>query len=497
MVIMGARLVATGITVLALCACGQNRQLTAPTATAAATTPATPPVRLAITAERDRILSTESVQFSARAIFADGAELLVKPVWVVDDPTVAVVNEKGIVTGVGAGTALVVAVSQGLSAAFPVRVDPDFQGVWAGRAVNIGGRCNDFRRCGFGSSRAITVNIALSGGIATATLEDEGYRAPLAGSVSNDGLLMLSGRFRETVSGNPIQGSDVIGWRTRIDKTGTLTGEYSLAAEAEFSPFIGVYQLQKVTKVGALTSPSPSSPTPTPTPAPGPPASLSYLTMSPDLSTLLIGRNQTLSANGVFADGTARTVAASWSVDNSQVATITEQGVIKARRLGAVTVTASAAGLSVTRRLTTLNDLAGWWEGNAVVRSCSSRLADSCSRVPAGTTAGVSLFVDQQGRRIHALADMLLTPGRYQVWTDGSVSDDGTMTFAGEWRLQQTFGFIVRKIADWKSSIRDDGTMAGTFTAFAQENYSAEATLQINLDLVSMRHTRVVPNRVP
>ena len=495
MAIVGARLVATGITVLALSACGQNGRPTAPTSIPVATTPATPPVRLAIAADRDRILSTESVQLSARAIFADGTELPAKSVWVVDDPSVAVVNETGMVKGVGAGVALVVAISQGLSASFPLRVDPDFQGVWTGTSVRITGVCSDVRRCGIGNSATITVTVAQSGSTATANLEQEGSQAQLAGSISSDGLLTLSGRFRTTPSGGVVEGAEVIGWRTRIDKTGTLTGEYTLAAHAEFYPFVGVHQLQRVTKAAAQASPG-NPPPGVAAPGPAAPAPR-YLTMSPDFSTLLIGRTQTLSANGVFTDGTARSVVASWSVDNPQVATITEAGVISASALGAVTVTASAAGMSVTRRLTTLNDLAGWWEGSAVVRSCASRLADSCRDVLGGPARAVNLFVDQQGQRIRALAVVVgLAPGIYEMWTDGSVSADGTMTLAGEFRLEQPFAFILRKIASWKSSIRDDGTMSGTFTAFADENHSAEATLQIQLDLVSMRHTHVVPNRV-
>lgn len=486
---MAARLVAIGIILLALGACGDSqRPPTAPTSTT------TPPVAafttLTVTGDRERILSTESIQLTARATLADGTTAAPKAIWVVDKPAVATVNDRGLVTGVSAGNVLVVAALQGMTASFPLRVDPDFRGVWSGTAVLIDARCNDFRRCGFGNPPpAIKVTITQSASTATATLEQRDSRAELSGSVSSDGLLMLSGRFR-ALGNTVVEGSDVLSWRTRIDQTGKLTGEYTLAFLQEFFPFINVYRLQDMTR--AATSPPPAATTPGPPSA----AALRYLTLSPDLSTLLIGRNQTLAANGIFNDGSTRSVAASWIVDNPQVASITDQGVITAKKLGAVTVTASASGFSVSRRLTTLNDFAGWWEGNAVVRSCTSRLADSCKGVTAGQGVLVYLFVDQQDQRSHGLVNFYLGPGEHQMWADGTVADDGTMTMAGEYKVTYSVGSVIRRVNNWKSLIRDDGTMTGTFSALSDENYSVDATRQINLDITSMRHTRVVPNRV-
>jgi hypothetical protein len=232
---------------------------------------------------------------------------------------------------------------------------------------------------------------------------------------------------------------------------------------------------------------SPASPTP--------PATLEYFTVSPHLETILVGRPQQLTANGIFSDGQARTVAATWRTDNPQAATVNEQGLVTPLRPGPVTIMATFGDKSAAVSVKVVQDFSGQWEGPGVILSCAALLAGSCATPLSLPAVRLSLFVDQIGQRVRTLVVVLYqSANNHQLWTDGAVSDAGELRLAGEQRTD--FGprmYRVRKISDWLSVIAADGTMTGGTQAWREENLSFDATQRLDIRFDALVRERAGP----
>jgi hypothetical protein len=155
MVIMSARLVGVGITLLALAACSGSTP-TAPTVNAQPIVllPSTTSiVQVSITGDELVWIGSASVQFTVRLITSlSPLEYLptnAAVVWSVEPPGILTVDQTGSVTGVRAGIATVSARYGDKIGSLKVRSMPNFAGRWSGRynVVKCSGNTADARTC--------------------------------------------------------------------------------------------------------------------------------------------------------------------------------------------------------------------------------------------------------------------------------------------------------------------------------------------------------------
>ena len=76
------------------------------------------------------------------------------------------------------------------------------------------------------------------------------------------------------------------------------------------------------------------------------------LTLSRSTLEIVVGRSETITVTGNFADGTSRTVNASWTSSNAAIASLDEFGVVQAVSSGVATVTASVGSAVATATVT-------------------------------------------------------------------------------------------------------------------------------------------------
>ena len=76
------------------------------------------------------------------------------------------------------------------------------------------------------------------------------------------------------------------------------------------------------------------------------------LTLSRSTLEIVVGRSETITVTGNYADGTSRRVNASWTSSNATIASPDEFGVIQAVSRGVATLTASVGSAVATATVT-------------------------------------------------------------------------------------------------------------------------------------------------
>jgi hypothetical protein len=220
------------------------------------------------------------------------------------------------------------------------------------------------------------------------------------------------------------------------------------------------------------------------------PATLSFLTLSPQASVILIGRPLQLTANGVFSDGSARQVDATFLADDSRRASVSAAGLVSPHQPGRVSITATAEGKSAILTFTVLPDFSGQWEGTGRLTACTGP-PDACANALAFPTAGVAAFVDQIDQQIRALIVLTGNSYRAQTWADGRITDEGQMVMAGESRTDVLPNrFIIQRV-EWRSSLSAAGSITGSATASTENRVvSPPVTMQVSVAFDDLRRSR-------
>jgi hypothetical protein len=226
-------------------------------------------------------------------------------------------------------------------------------------------------------------------------------------------------------------------------------------------------------------------------------ATLLHLTVAPQVTSLFIGRPQQFVANGVFSDGHAQSLAATWRSDDPHTATVSGDGLVTPVRPGPATITASFGGHSAALPLKVIQDYAGQWEGNGLVDACQANPPGNCESILRQPQALIALFIDQVDQQIRALVFISGASFRPEVWADGVVSDTGEMTLSGEWRTEVLpQRFVVLRVSDWSSAIGEDGTMSGRTVAWRESNVSnRHETERFEVRFNGLRRVRPGPAR--
>ena len=252
----------------------------------------------------------QSVQFAATTRDAAGNVLTGRAVtWYSNHPGYAQVDATGRATGVSAGTAELVASSEGVT-----------------------------------GTASLTVTTAPPppppppAPVATVTV------APATGSISIGQTLQLTATLRDA-SGNVLTGR-TISWTTSSASIATVSSSGLVTAVAAGGPVTITATSEGRSGTAAVTVTAP--------PPPPPPAPVATVTLAPTSTSLQVGQAAQLTATLRDAAGnilTGRTVG--WSTGNAAVATVSTSGLVSAVAVGGpVTITATSEGMSGTASVT-------------------------------------------------------------------------------------------------------------------------------------------------
>ncbi|MGQ0647330.1 MAG: beta strand repeat-containing protein [Gemmatimonadaceae bacterium] len=262
------------------------------TVTASATVSVTPvPVAsLTVSPASTTLLVTRTQQLTATAFDAQGNTLTGRTItWISGAPSVATVTQTGLVTAVGAGTAVIFAASEGISASASITV---------------------------GSVNVASVRIT-----------------PGGGTVQQGQTLQLSAAALDSVGGVIVGKS--VGWRSSNEAVATVgstgrvlgisPGTFTITATIDGVVGSGSYSVSQL-PVAAVT-------------------------LLPGSATLTAGGSVQLtpslfSASGAPIAVTGRVIT--WSSSNSSIATVTGSGLVTGVASGTVTITATCEGINGT-----------------------------------------------------------------------------------------------------------------------------------------------------
>jgi hypothetical protein len=169
--------------------------------------------------------STETL--TAVVVSGNGSRRTVAASWSSDTPEIVAVDDGGRVRGVSLGKTTVHASFQALSAAQPIRVVPDYEGVWAGsyRVVTCQQISGNVDVCDEGGVLPIGATLARSGGGLSGTLQlySSGGRlvetGPISGSIDDSGGLALMGTTTSVEAEQPGD-TTVTEWHTTLAGNG-------------------------------------------------------------------------------------------------------------------------------------------------------------------------------------------------------------------------------------------------------------------------------------
>lgn len=219
----------------------------------------------------------------------------------------------------------------------------------------------------------------------------------------------------------------------------------------------------------------PGEPASAPT-GPSVPAITAVTVMSP-ADVLLVGDRETFSATVTRADGTsAPATGAAWTSDNTNVATVSETGVVQAVGPGLVTITVETASIRGTRQIRVMPLFAGHWVGKSQAVSCENvdPKAPRCGLITIGGTYRLDLTLAQVGASVEGV--LLLDGTRFVV--RGTVADDGRLSLSGQGGTTLP-GSAASQLADWATTT-DGVAMSGTFTWVEPATRSAQRLLAVS-----------------
>ena len=334
-----------------------------------------------------------TIQFTATTRDAAGNILTGRTItWSSNQPAIATVNANGLASGVSAGTATLVATSEGVSGSgtlsvttapppppppvATVAVSPNPTSVQAGQTVQLAATLRDANgnvlsgrpitwttsNAGIAtvSSSGVVTGVA-AGGPVTITATSEGRSgtssvtvtqvpvatvavAPPSGSVVAGQTLQLTATLRDA-AGNVLTGRPIT-WSSSATGTATVSGSGLVTGVAAGGPIT-------VTATSGGQSGT-SSITVTAPPPPPPPAPVATVTLGPPSASISTGQSVQLTATLRDAAGnvlTGRTI--SWASGNTAVATVSGSGLVAGVSAGGpVTITATSEGQSGTSAIT-------------------------------------------------------------------------------------------------------------------------------------------------
>jgi hypothetical protein len=187
--------------------------------------------------------------------------------------------------------------------------------------------------------------------------------------------------------------------------------------------------------------------------------------------TALTGLPTSYTAHVTFADGTTRTATATWTSNNTQVAVVDDAGRLEARAHGSVVLTASFLSRQASKTVQVVNNYAGSWSGQYVVRVCDKsgqHDRDGGCRGIVGSESEVRLRLTQTGGTMREIGGTLDLGGvAFGVAIRGVVTADGRLNLDGRFDLPDFYGYGVccsLEIGGWDTRLSGLDAMMGRWT---------------------------------
>jgi hypothetical protein len=207
---------------------------------------------------------------------------------------------------------------------------------------------------------------------------------------------------------------------------------------------------------GSTTGPSPIASPPQP----------DVLLIVPTIDVLKLGASEALTAVVVSANGSRRTVIASWSSDAPTVVAVDDHGHALGVSLGKTTVRASFQALSAAQPVRVVPDYQGVWRREYQVVDCQ-QLSGNVNICTTGYVFPVRTMLTQSGATVSGTLELYSTEWAFLVETgpvEGSIDDAGGLVLAGTTSSVQAEQPGETRVSGWSTSLTDSGDeMTGRF----------------------------------
>lgn len=200
------------------------------------------------------------------------------------------------------------------------------------------------------------------------------------------------------------------------------------------------------------------------------------------------------------SDGTTRTVTPAWTSSDPGVGSVDSTGRFDGRAHGSTSLTASYLGRNALKTVHVVNNYAGTWNGQYIIRTCddSGDLKDRdggwCqSRVRVGTVWPIRLVLFQTGSNLSEIrGNLILGDVGFGDPVTGVVTADGRLSLTGTLRLLDFYGEFVLatvQIQTWDTNLGGPGVMTGRWSQNFSSMYFRIGNALTENELVTMTQT--------
>jgi hypothetical protein len=187
------------------------------------------------------------------------------------------------------------------------------------------------------------------------------------------------------------------------------------------------------------------------------------LSITPGADLVTIRGTETFTVTATFSNGSTGPVGATWSSDNTSVASVESGGRVTGAGPGRATISASYSGMQATRQLRVVPDYAGRWTGDAQVTGCGDdgdwRRVGFCADVGTGGVFPTILALTQDRDHVTGTGsfDEMSGPVQGAIRTSGHIGLDGSFTVTVE-----GVPFEVT-VLNWETLSTDNQRMTGRY----------------------------------
>ena len=182
------------------------------------------------------------------------------------------------------------------------------------------------------------------------------------------------------------------------------------------------------------------------------------------VDAVLTGSASHYSVTATMSDGTTRSVTATWSSSNTEVASVDSAGRLDGRTHGQTTLTATVDAISATKAVQVVNNYRGTWTGRYIVNVCDAPASTCVAMEYDVFSFPITLEVSQTGTDQNEISAMLVLPSFLQIRAllSGRVTSDGRLNLAGSSDLRRSGSvFATFHVGAWDTHLRGPDTMTG------------------------------------
>lgn len=243
--------------------------------------------------------------------------------------------------------------------------------------------------------------------------------------------------------------------------------------------------------VAACSSP-PTAPTPPATPT------VTSVTVL-GLDVIPSGFATTFVAAVILSNGTAQAANATWSSDDTSVATVAANGSVAGIANGNVTISATVNGVRGSKPVRIISNFGGDWTGTYRVAKCDEagtfRTLGWCSGIGGiGAVLPMSMSLSQSGAGRDQITGTLVL-GKLGGTVTGNVTGDGRLILSGSFNVPIATAVGVFTIGGWETQLSSTTGMTGGWAQTLQATGLTGNAYQENTIVGLLHLTPGVPQR--